>query len=139
MAKVQIDVCAHVKTRTGDDFLEPAVRGGKFVLVDGKEKQQHQITADDEVKMEPVPVGRVICLGLDAPDEKATPSDLRKRFVLSARVEKAMQERKLLDIEQDERRVIEDTSELVRNGMFLAAVDECLANAQPVKKPAKAA
>ncbi len=89
--------------------------------------------------MEPVPVGRVICLGLDAPDEKATPSDLRKRFVLSARVEKAMQERKPLDIEQDERRVIEDTSELVRNGMFLAAVDECLANAQPVKKPAKAA
>lgn len=136
---VLIDVCKPVKNGKGADYREPMVREGKLVLTNGKEKRQDQITPEDEVVMETILVGRVICLGLDAADEKATGADLRKRFALSGRVEQAMQDKALLELKPEERQTIDATYELVKNGMFQTAVQECLANSQPAKKPAKAA
>lgn len=138
MTKLEIYVAQHIKTRTGEDHVEAIMRSGRFVMKNGATKQQHQITPDDELAVEPVPVGRAMCVGLDATDDKATPSDLRRRFALAVRIERALKGNGMVEIDSDERRVIETACESIRNGMFLAAIEECLAHAVPVKPKAKA-
>ena len=132
-----VDVCKPVLTRRGKPYREPKMDDGKFVLTDGTIKRQDQIGPTDELELEDVPVGRLMVLALDRADEKLTPAERRKRFVLSAKIEEAIEDGEALKLSDEERKQIEAAADLITNNhMFLYRIHEALELAKlPEEKP----
>ena len=132
-----LDVCKPVMTRRGRPYREAKIDPeGKIVLVDGSSKRQDQLLPTDEIALEDVPVGRLMVLALDKADDKLTAEERRKRFVLSTKIEEALEEELDLKTSSEDRKRIEAAADLITNNhMFLYRIHEALELAAPAEKP----
>lgn len=131
-----VDVCKPVMTRRGRPYREPKIDpDGKVVLVDGSAKRQDQVLPTDEIEFEDVPVGRLMVMALDRADDKLTAEERRKRFVLSTKIEEAIEDQEALKISSEDRKRIEAAADLITtNHMFLYRIHEALELATPAEE-----
>jgi len=130
-----LDVSTPIKTRKGDVYCEPKVDAyGRIVTQAGEAKRPDQLTASDELVMEPVAIGKIINSALDRPDDKLTADERRKRWILSVKIEGAMQDGKAIEIGSEDDKRIREATDTLTNLLFVGRTHEALDNAAPAHK-----
>lgn len=128
-----IDVSRPVKTRSGEPYCEAKIDPrGRLIMESGEAKLSHQIGRDDVPLMEKVMTGKLLVMALDKVDDKLSPEERRKRFMLSCRIEEAMQGDGRFVMSSDDRKRLEAAADLVTNNhFFLYRIHEALETATP--------
>lgn len=126
-----IDVCKPVLTRARQVYQEAKTDpSGRVILIDGTTKRLDQIKAADEPLMADVAIGRLLTMALDREDNKISPEERRKRFMLSIRIEDAMIDVAPFEMDPDDRKRIEAAADLITNHFFLYRIHEALESAE---------
>ena len=122
-----IDTSKPVYTPNGDVYAEPKVdRTGRITLDNGSTKYNHQLEKSDTPLYVDRRIGDFITFVLDKTDEKATGETLRKRFFLSCRVEQSMRDNKLLEVTNEDIKLVEAALEVVKHPLISYRVQEAL-------------
>jgi len=142
--KKTINVNKLVYTPNGDAYCEPKMdRKGRFMLEELDENNenvwrfQHQLEKKDTPIYVDKRIGEIITFALDKVDEKASGEDIRRRFTLSCRVEDAMKNGGLLEVENKDWKCIEGTLEAIKNPLFNYRIQEAIDTAEVVAKSDK--
>lgn len=136
--KKTIDVSRPVLTRTGEPYQETKVDSqGRIILESGEARLSYQVGRGDTPVLEDVPIGRLMVAALDRTDEKLSPEERRKRFVLSCRIEDAIKDKTPFVMDPEDRKRLEAAADLVTNShFFLYRMQEAIENAEPLREEA---
>lgn len=138
---MKVDMSAPLLDRKGEQVEEPEINArSQIVLEDGTAKSRKDFNPEvDTLKKRKVCVGHAIITALDTPDEAHTAEERRKVFMLSIKVQEAVDEKKVVTLTEDDIARIKRQADLVKWPLLNHRIYEALEGKTPKAKKVEAA